>query len=388
MVKVKDILLVTRNARDKVQIAHAELYQDGNVFTIKRNTGQLNGKMVDQPELIISKGKVKRSVLEQAELEFNSIVKKYQDKGYKLLSSLTNIKFEDLTEEELNAFVPSCKSDQNGFKKPMLAKSSDSVQTSVLNKKFYCSRKLNGVRTMPQLKDEEIRFISRGGKEYTEPVKLIKEQLKTFFIEYPDIILDGEIYKHGKHLQEISGLVRKQEWSDKCESLQFWIYDICDDTKTFEERLPILISLKEYFKDNEKIKVLDHIETNSYSEMQQLHDKWVKEGYEGLVARKPTSTYQFGKRGSDMIKLKVYMEEEFEIIDYKDGLRDEDFCFICETKDGKPFAAKPIGDRELKADYIKDIDNIIGKMGTVKFFEWSKDKIPVQPIFQTVRDYE
>ena len=49
-----------------------------------------------------------------------------------------------------------------------------------------------------------------------------------------------------------------------------------------------------------------------------------------------------------MIKVKEYMEQEFEIIDYKDGLRDEDFCFILQTEDGKPFAAKPIGDRELK----------------------------------------
>ena len=40
---------------------------------------------------------------------------------------------------------------------------------------------------------------------------------------------------------------------------------------------------------------------------------------------------------------------------------------------GKAFAAKPIGDRDLKDQYLKDIDTIIGKMGTVKFFEWSKE---------------
>lgn len=146
--------------------------------------------------------------------------------------------------------------------------------------------------------------------------------------------------------------------------------------------------LKDLFKDLKKVVVIDHIESNSFKEIQDLHSKWVNEGYEGLVARKPTSTYQFGKRGSDMIKWKEYFEEEFQIVDYKDGLRDEDFCFICETDEGKPFAAKPIGDRELKDQYLRDIDDIIGKMGTVKFFEWSKDGVPQQPIFQTVRDYE
>ena len=164
------------------------------------------------------------------------------------------------------------------------------------------------------------------------------------------------------------------------------IYDIADSTKAFEERLEFLMLLKDKLKGISKIKVIDHIETNSFREIQDLHNKWVNEGYEGLVARKPNSTYQFGKRGSDMIKVKEYMEQEFEIIDYKDGLRDEDFCFILQTEDGKPFAAKPIGDRELKNRYLRDIDEIIGKQGS-KIFEWSKEEF-LNNQYQVVRDYE
>ena len=86
-----------------------------------------------------------------------------------------------------------------------------------------------------------------------------------------------------------------------------------------------------------------------------------------------------------MIKVKMYQDSEFKIIDYQDGLRAEDFCFICETAEGKPFAAKPIGDRNLKIEYMNNIDSIIGCMGVVKYFEISKDGIPQQPIFQAVR---
>ena len=111
---VYQIYLVTRNARDKVQVVIAELEQNGNSFTIKRTTGQYQGKMVNQPELIIEKGKAKRSVIQQAELEFNSIISKYLDKGYKNLSTLTNKKFENISEEELNELVASLKTDQNG----------------------------------------------------------------------------------------------------------------------------------------------------------------------------------------------------------------------------------------------------------------------------------
>lgn len=388
MVILQDIFLVTRNARDKVQQVQAQLYQDGNRFVIKRTTGQYLGKQTEQPLLEIIKGKVKRSPLEQAELEFNSIINKYKDKGYKLLSDLTTSKFEDINESEMNTLVPSVKSDASGFLKPMLAKDSNKCQTSVLNKKLYCSRKLNGVRCLIQTKDGEVHAISRGGKEYQVPTTKIREELKSFFEKNPTVILDGELYNHGHHLQELSGIARLKEWSPRCELLEYHIYDIADSTKTFEERLDFLKELKSKFESFVKVKVLDHFETNSFKEIQDYHNAWVNEGYEGLVARKPTSTYQFGKRGSDMIKVKEYMEQEFEIVDYRDGLRDEDFCFILETKDGKPFAAKPIGDRELKDQYLRDIDDIIGKMGTVKFFEWSKDGVPQQPIFQTVRDYE
>ena len=202
----------------------------------------------------------------------------------------------------------------------------------------------------------------------------------------PDYILDGELYHHGHYLQELSGIARLDTWEDRCDILEYHIYDIASDELEFEKRLKILDDMREnVFNESKKIKVLEHVLTTSWDEIKTLHDKWVSEGYEGLVARKPDKVYEFGKRGSTMIKVKQYQDAEFTIIDYKDGLRDEDFCFICETDEGKPFAAKPIGDRELKAEYIKNIDEIIGKKGTVKYFEISKDGVPQQPIFQAVR---
>lgn len=388
MVTLQDIYLVTRNARDKVQQVQAKLLQEGNTFVIQRITGQYLGVQTEQPELIIEKGKAKRTILQQAELQFNSIINKYMDKGYKKLTELTKTPFENISESEMNILVPSVKTDSSGFLKPMLAKDSNKCQTSVLNKKLLCSKKLNGVRCLMQFSNEEIHAISRGGKEYNVPTTLIRKELTKFFEDHPSVILDGELYNHGHHLQELSGIARLKEWEDRCEILEYWIYDIADSTKTFEERLILLKELKELFSDAVKVKVIDHEETNSFKEIQELHNEWVSEGYEGLVARKATSTYQFGKRGSDMIKVKEYMEQEFEIIDYRDGLRDEDFCFILETEDNKSFAAKPIGSKELKEQYLKDIDTIIGKKGTVKFFEWSKDGVPQQPIFQVIRDYE
>ena len=56
-----------------------------------------------------------------------------------------------------------------------------------------------------------------------------------------------------------------------------------------------------------------------------------------------------------------------------------------ETKSGKRFKAKPVGDRNTKLDYVKNISNIIGHMGTVTYFSMSEDGIPTQPVFKTIR---
>ena len=63
---------------------------------------------------LIEKGKAKRSVLQQAELEYNSLIKKALDKGYKKLSDLTKTKYDVITEEELNRIVPTIKTDASG----------------------------------------------------------------------------------------------------------------------------------------------------------------------------------------------------------------------------------------------------------------------------------
>ena len=89
-----------------------------------------------------------------------------------------------------------------------------------------------------------------------------------------------------------------------------------------------------------------------------------------------------------MIKVKMYQDSEFLVTGISEGLRDEDLCFTCVTEDGKEFKAKPMGSRELKQAYRNNLDQIIGKMATVKFFYYSDDGTPLQPVLKCIRDYE
>lgn len=390
MIQLQETVLVVRNARDKIQVARYLLMKKEDFYVIKRYTGQFGGKMTEQPDKIIEKGKVKRSALQQVELEYNSIIKKATDKGYKKLSDLTKTKFENITSSELDKIVPSIKTDSNGIIKPQLAKSHNDCATSVFNKPLYGSRKIDGVRCMFLYNEEEdyIYTSSRGGGDYNISAEHLttNETLLNIFRNDPKLVLDGELYVHGWPLQKISGTCRLKTRETRCNNLEFWIFDIVDPESTFEERLNILEELKEKLKSEEQFKVLDHIFLQEWNEISRFHDKVVKEGFEGVVVRKPDKKYSPGKRNSDWIKIKEYEDSEFEITGIEHGLRDEDMCFILKTKLGKSFKAKPIGNRELKLEYLENWPLYVGKLGTVKYFNLSLDGVPTQPIFKYVRE--
>lgn len=392
MILIKDIILVTRNARDKIQIARFVLSLDKSNYIIQRFTGQFNGKITEQPVKIVSEGKAKRTVQIQADLEFNSLIKKSLDKGYKNLTDLTTTKFEDLTESELNKIVPSIKTDSSGVIKPQLAKSSNDCTINVWEKPVFVSRKIDGVRALFYLDKEtnEIRTSSRGGDNYDFSTEHLRndDKLRELFKENPDIILDGELYVHGWSLQKISGTCRLKTFESRCLNLEYWIFDIADSNNDFNHRLDILTDIGIYFKNHPKIKVLEHEYVIGWFNVKKLHDKYVKEGFEGLVARKPFKNYQPGKRNSDWIKVKDRLEGEFEITGIEEGLRPEDMCFWLKTKENKLFKAMPIGTRELREEYLENWESLVGKMATCTFFNWTDDKKPSQPKLKCIRDYE
>jgi hypothetical protein len=116
------------------------------------------------------------------------------------------------------------------------------------------------------------------------------------------------------------------------------------------------------------------------------HNQMILDGYEGAMVQSRNSPYEFGVRSSNMWKIKLFQDAEFEIIGYKLGLRGaEDMCFILQLIDGRSFEAKPQGNKDLKDYYIENFDNIKNKFGTVKFFNYTAYGIPNLPSFKCVR---
>lgn len=385
--------LVILNNKNRVQhvLLQLEQHELGNTFSIHRITGQYGCKEVMQPLLTIKYGKGKRSSSEQATLQFNRLLKNYLNKGYKRLIDLTSISYESLSEQEIKSLLgETFTTDTNGIPKPMLCKLYSDCAGQVTEKCWFISRKLDGIRCLMYYRDGEIHTASRGGKTFDSATTHLRRDpvLISLFESHPDLILDGELYKHDAlfPLQRLSGLARLDTWTEECGNLEYWVYDYVSN-EPFRQRYETLMEFKELFSENSKIKILDHEYLCGLYKIKRRHDQYVREGFEGLIMRNPDKEYGINKRSSKyMVKMKDRKSEEFTIVDVKEGLRPEDMCFILKTDEGKRFSAKPIGTAEARLEYLYNSGNFIGKKATCNFFYYSNDGIPLQPTFVHVRE--
>ena len=394
---------ISRDSKGKIRVVqmHAEWNDAEHAFGIYKTTGQYGGKQTEQPTVFVRCGKASRTVREQLELEYKSNMKKYLDKGYKQLVK----PIEEYSEQELQDIIGNVVTDSSGFAKHMLAKQADKVANSVFNGDFYGSRKVNGTRCLIYYKDGEVKTASRGGGHYDYSTYQLREHPKLieFLSQHPDWVLDGELYKHGKSLQQISGAARMEKTVAGCDWIEYYVYDIMIPNTPFEKRQEYLNELqiflnqcefnpeREWQKDDLRMHVVPQEYVHGDNKKQQimnLHNQYVSEGWEGCVARDISKPYKYGGRGSEMVKFKMYQDAEFEITGLSEGLRPEDMCFTLKTDNGIEFKAKPMGSRELKEQYREDLNKLIGKMATVKFFYLSDEGTPLQPVLKAIRDYE
>lgn len=384
--------LVILNNKNRVQHVLLQLEQKelGNTFCIHRTTGQYGCKNIIQPDLNIEYGKGKRTTAEQATLQFNGLLKNYLNKGYKRLIDLTSKPYDELLEDEIKPLLgETFTTDTNGIPKPMLCKLYDDCTGQLAEKCWFVSRKLDGVRALFYYKNGEIHTASRGGKTYDPATEHLRHDpaLISIFEMHPDLILDGELYKHDINfpLQRLSGLARLDTWTEECGNLEYWVYDYVSK-ESFSQRYETLMEFRSLLPENSKIKIIDHEYICGLYKIRRRHDQYIREGFEGLVMRNPDKEYGVNKRSSKyMVKMKDRKSEEFTIVDVKEGLRPEDMCFILKTEEGKQFAAKPIGPAEARLEYLYNAGKFIGKKATCTFFYYSNDGTPLQPVFQHVR---
>lgn len=370
-----------------------EWHEPEHGYIIQRSYGQVYGKTTLSPKIVVDKTKQKRTWRQQLELQYNSEVKKFKDKGYVEVPKHPN----EYLESELSDIFGDVVMDSNNIIKPMLAKQESKLTNrKILDKEWMVSRKLDGVRCLMYWDGDTIHTASRGGENYDPATSHLRENslLLDFFKKNPTVILDGELYKHGKNLQTISGAARMEKNAYDCDWLQYWIYD-CYDTANPEivarDRYDLLYnSIPSIYTDSaadSEIYLLTEQIVSGEDNIWKLHDQYVSEGFEGCVIRNPDRPYKPNGRTNDMVKFKQYKSEDFKVVGYELGLRgSEDMTFICKLDDGQTFKAMPVGDRTTKEEYVSNFESKYkDHLAECTYFNYSDEGIPTQPKLRIFR---
>lgn len=267
---------------------------------------------------------------------------------------------------------------------PMLAHSYTKRGKDIVYPSFV-QPKLDGIRAIYNINYNKLQ--SRTGKIFSG-LSHICEELKGLS---GNILLDGELYSHTLTFQEISGIVRKEKLSqediDISKNINFIVYDVIEN-KDYIDRLE---TLNIFFQKN-KLKYTKLLKTEvckNPNDIKEFHDKYVKQGYEGLIIRNYKGNYEH-TRSKNLQKYKDFDDNEFKIIGFTEGTGIENGLIIweCETTEGKIFHVRPRGTHEERKKLFKNGKDYVEKMLTVRFFGYTDDGIPRFPVGIEIRNYE
>ena len=375
MVLVKTTRIFKRSSAGKVHewtISLNEVESGG--YEIKISRGQVGGKIVQEPGKLITEGKVKRTVLEQATLQYNSLVKKKRDSGY----------------TDLEGGVR----DESSSVLPMLAQNFD-VHSSKIVYPAVAQPKLDGVRCMARLVEGEVEMMSRKGKAFTV-LSHIEEAIKGVL---GDVVLDGELFSQTLTFQRVTGLVRKKDLKpgsvdekDVKESVKFNVFDAyfpSEPDLAFTERMG---RIEEMFANKPvEVSIVRCQDVGSAEDVDGMHDAYVSDGYEGIMLRNKDSVYELDKRSYNLQKYKKFVDKEYKIVDACEGTGNDKgtVIWVCELEDGgAKFNVRPTGTRAQRKEWFDEQDRWFGCLLTVKYQELTDDGIPRFPVGVGIRDYE
>lgn len=249
------------------------------------------------------------------------------------------------------------------FFAPMLAKSLDSYVKQVLGRVAFVQPKLDGYRCTASAGG----LISRQGKPWNLPH--IVEALAPFFQDDPDLVLDGELYNHSLRddFNTLGSLIKKGNRSPEEEArvrstIQYHVYDLPSVPGGFSARVGELHTIYGYSKgldDPLYDGPIRLVETHGFSLESQLQERYagfMEQGYEGAMVRLD-EPYEGGKRSKSLLKLKDFLDGEFELVNVEEGVGN--WAGYAKTatirlKDGREQSSGMRGSREFLAQVLRE----------------------------------
>jgi DNA ligase-1 len=244
-------------------------------------------------------GKAHRDAETQAQMEITSIYKKRLENDYhESIHTIDQpIRFNPMLAAKYEGWVGAC----------------------------YSQPKLDGIRCIANSRG----LWSRNGKPILGAPH-IYDALVEFFQEYPDAILDGELYNHQlkDNFNQIVSCVKKQkptpeELKLSAELVEYHVYDLPSSEGVFGTRyswlfdnLPSNDQLGLEF--NTCIELVGTIRHHTELDLDETYALFLENGYEGQMVRLDVP-YE-NKRTKALLKRKEFIDEEFPLVSINEGI--------------------------------------------------------------------
>ena len=298
------------------------------------------------------------TVTSQAIAEAEAQITKQKDKGY----------FEDINDVDKYTKI-----------KPMLAAKYEDVALDFTTKTYITQPKLDGIRCIARADG----LWTRAGKELVSVPHVVKD-LKKFFEDNPNAILDGELYNHDlkDDFNKITSLVRKtkpkpEDIEEAKELVQYHVYDLISSASNFIDRW-FDLNVDSNFGDS--IKLVKTDEAKTQEQLDDFYAQYIGSGYEGQMVRQ-NEPYQQNKRSKFLLKRKEFITEEYKVTGISEGQGNWSGCIkrfhLVDTK-GTTFDAGVRGTQDQMKALLES-----GKQpewATLRYFELTPDGIPRFPV--------
>ena len=354
--------LISENKAGNKKFWRLHITKDGNEYYTQTEWYQITAKAKESKKQLsepyyaapTNVGRAnERDSKAQAEFEFDAIIKKQIDRGFH-------------REGENPKTLPM----------PMLAHKFTDNKSKV-EFPVFVQPKLNGMR---MLFNGDMGW-SRGNKE------IIPEVIQHLKFDTDGFILDGELMLPGNVLLQESMSAIKKYRPGVSDKLEYHVYDIVNTDLPYAKRYQLITDICNNAPAN--VKIVKTVRADDESQVSHLHRLFIKDGYEGTMVRDPHAKYEINKRSYSLLKLKDFTDAEYRIVDIIDGDGSDRGLAIFQLDNGKGqiFNCRPEGSQENRAELFQNRKKLINKYLTVRFFELSKDGIPIFPVGVSIRDW-
>ena len=273
--------------------------------------------------------------------------------------------------------------------------------------------KWDGYRAVAYIRGSEARLVSRNGNDLTERFPNIAKQL-TQAAKSPACVLDGEVCALDEQGRPSFSAMQQ---ADPRTPIVYEVFDVLEVEGEPLVDLPLTVRRKRLERLLDRRNRIIRL-SESFEDGEGLYEAAVKQGLEGVIAKRADSPYRQGRRTRDWLKVKTHGRQELVIAGYTKGQgrrsgrfgslvlgvwRGDELVYAgnCGTgftdsdidellarlraleQAGCPFPAVPTMPKVRKADVVWARPELVCE---VEFAEWTHDGRLRAPSFRGLRE--